>query len=59
MGVILHGEQLHAVAGGEDHGFADAGLVGERAGGVGEAGDGDGEALAHVDGSGGVIDAEQ
>jgi hypothetical protein len=58
-GVFLEGEELDAVAGGEDESFADAGLVGEGAGGVGEAAGGDGEALADLDGGGVVIDAEQ
>jgi len=56
---VLHGEELDAVAGGEDHGFADAGLVREGARGVGEAGDGNGETLTHVNGSGGVVDTEE
>ena len=58
-GVVLNGEELDAVAGGEDEGFADSRLMGEGACGVGEAGQGDGEALAHLDGRGGVVDAEQ
>jgi hypothetical protein len=58
-GVFLHGEQLDAVAGGEDDGFADTGLVGEGAGRVGKALDGDGEALADLDGRGGVVHAEK
>ncbi len=32
---VVHGEELDAVAGGEDHRFADAGLVGEGSCGVG------------------------
>ena len=35
--VSCSGEELDAVAGGEDEAFADAGLMGEGAGGVGEA----------------------
>ena len=58
-GVVLQGEEFDAVAGGEDEAFADAGLVEEGAGGVGEAGGGDGEALADLDGRGVVVDAEQ
>jgi hypothetical protein len=58
-GVVLEGEELDAIAGGEDETFADAGLVEEGAGGVGEAGGGDGEAFAHLDGRGVVVDAEQ
>ncbi len=58
-GRFLDGEELDAVAGGEDEGFANAGLVGEGAGGIGEAGGGDGEALAHVEGRGVVVDAEE
>jgi hypothetical protein len=57
--VFLQGDQLHAVAGGEDETFADAGLVEERAGGVGEAACGDGEALANLDGRGVVVDADE
>jgi hypothetical protein len=56
--VVLQGEELDTVAGGEDEAFADARLVEEGAGGVGEAGGGDGEALANLDGRGVVIDAE-
>ena len=58
-GVVLDGEELDAVAGGEDEGLADAGLMGECARGIGEAGGGDGEALADLDGGGGVVDADQ
>jgi len=58
-GVVLQGEEFDAVAGGEDEAFADAGLVEEGAGGVGEAGGGDGEALADLDGRGVVVDAEE
>ena len=58
-GVVLQGEKLDAVAGGEDEAFADAGLMEEGAGGVGEAGGGDGEALADLDGRGVVVDAEE
>jgi len=58
-GVVLNGDELDAVAGGEDEGFADSGLMGEGACGVGEAGGGNGEALADLDGRGGVVDAEQ
>ena len=36
-GVVLQGEEFDAVAGGEDEAFADAGLMEEGAGGVGEA----------------------
>ena len=39
-GVVLNGEELDAIAGGEDEGLADAGLMGECARGVGEAGRG-------------------
>jgi len=59
MSGVLHGEQFDAVAGGEDDGFADAGLMGEGAGSVGEARGSDGEALAYLDGRGVVIDAEE
>jgi hypothetical protein len=58
-GVVLEGEEFDAVAGGEDEAFADAGLMEESAGGVGEAGGGDGEALADLDGRGVVVDAEE
>jgi hypothetical protein len=58
-GVILQGEEFDAVAGGEDEAFADAGLVEEGAGGVGEAGGGDGETLADLDRRGVVVDAEE
>jgi len=56
---FLYRDQLDAVAGGEDDAFADAGLVQQRAGGVGETSGGDGEALANLDGRGVVIDAEE
>ena len=59
FGSVAYSEELDAVAGGEDESFANAGLMGEGAGGVGQARDGDGEALADVDGSGGVVDAEE
>ena len=36
-GVVLQSEELNAVTGGEDEAFADAGLMEEGAGGVGEA----------------------
>jgi hypothetical protein len=58
-GVVLQSEEFDTVAGGEDEAFADAGLVKEGAGGVGEAGRGDGEALANLDGRGVVVDAEE
>jgi hypothetical protein len=58
-GVVLQGEELDSIAGGEDEAFADAGLVEEGAGGVGEAGGGDGEALADLDRRGVVVDAEE
>ena len=58
-GVVLDGEELDAVAGGEDEGFSDAGLMGEGACGVGEAGGGDGETLADFDRRGGVVDADE
>jgi hypothetical protein len=57
-GVVLQGKELDAVAGGEDEAFADAGLVEECAGGVGEAGGGDDEALTDLDWRGVVVDAE-
>ena len=58
-GVVLQGEEFDAVAGGEDEAFADAGLMEQGAGGVGEAVSGDGEALADLDGRGVVVDAEE
>ena len=56
---VLPGDELDAIAGGEDEGFADAGLMGQGADGVGQAGGGDGEALADLERRGGVIDADQ
>ncbi len=58
-GVLLQGEELDAVAGGEDEAFADAGLVEQSAGGVGEALRWDGQTLAHIDGGGVVVNAEE
>ena len=58
-GVVLEGEEFDTIAGGEDEAFANAGLVEEGAGGVGEPGRGDGEPLANLDGRGVVIDAEE
>jgi len=57
--VVLHGEELDTVTGGEDHGFAYSRLLGEGACGVGEASCWDCETLADLDGRGGVIDADQ
>ncbi len=56
---VLHGEEFDAVAGGEDDGFADTGLVGEGAGSIGEARGSDGEALANLDRRGVVVDAQE
>jgi hypothetical protein len=56
--VVLQGEEFDAVAGGEDEALADARLMEEGAGGVGQACRGDGEALADLDGRGDVVDAE-
>ena len=56
--VVLQGEEFDAVTGGEDKPFADSGLMEEGAGGVGETGGGDGEALADLDGRGDVVNAE-
>ena len=58
-GAVLHCDELDAVAGGEDEGFADSRLLGKGARGVGEAVGGNGEALADLDGRGGVVDADQ
>jgi hypothetical protein len=58
-GVVLQGNNLDAVAGGEDESFADAGLVEKCPHGVGEAACGYGEALADLDGRGVVVDAEE
>jgi hypothetical protein len=58
-GVVLQGEKFDPVAGGEDEAFADAGLVEEGAGGIGESRGGDREALAYLDGRGVVVDAEE
>src|SRR5579871_3397120 len=57
--VFLQRDEFDAVAGGEDETFADAGLVQQGAGGVGEAACGDGEALANLNGCGVVVDAEE
>ena len=57
--VFVLSEEFNAVAGGEDDGFADTGVVGERTGCFSQAAGGDGEALAHVDGRGVVVDAEE
>ena len=59
VGAFGDGEELDAIAGGEDEGLANAGLAGEGARGVGEARDGDGETLADVERSGGVIHADE
>ena len=56
---VLNGDELDAVAGGEDKGFADSGLLGEGASGVCEAGGWNGEAFAHFDGRGGVVNTDQ
>ena len=48
---IQAGDELDAIAGGEDEGFADAGLMSERADGVGQAGRWNGEALAASSGA--------
>ena len=56
---VLDSEELDSVAGGEDKGFADSGLLCEGPCGVGEAGGWDGETFAELDGSGGVIDTDQ
>jgi hypothetical protein len=57
--IVLQGEEFDAVAGGEDEAFANAGLVKEGAGGVGEAGGRDGKALSNLDGRSVVVNAEQ
>ena len=57
--VVLQGEELDAVAGGEDEAFADAGLVERACGWRRRGGGGDGEALADLDGRGVVVDAEE
>jgi hypothetical protein len=59
FGFVLKGKELDSVAGGEDEAFADSGLVEERAGGIGETGGGDGEALTNLDGRGVVVNAEE
>src|SRR6185437_402195 len=59
VGALSDCEELDAIAGGEDEGFADAGLAGERARGVGETGAGNGEALADVERGRGVIHADE
>ena len=52
---VVKGEQLDAVAGGKDKALVDAGLVHEGAGGLGEAVQGNGKALAHGQRCGGVV----
>ena len=59
IGAFANGEELDAIAGGENEGFANAGLTGERARGVGEARDGNGEAFADVERSGGVVHTDE
>ena len=56
---FLDREDFDPVAGGEDEAFANAGYGGEGEGGVGKAASGDGEALAHVEGRGGVVDTDE
>jgi hypothetical protein len=56
-GLVLQGEELDTVAGGEDKAFAYAGLVDEGAGSIGETAHRYGEAFADLDGRGVVIDA--
>src|SRR6185503_6469418 len=53
------GEDLDAVAGGDDHALADAGLRCEGAGGVGEIVARDGDAFAQFDWRGFVVDADE
>ena len=58
-GVLLHHDELDAIAGGEDQRLAHAGARGEGAGGVGEAAGRNGEAFTHLNGRREMIDAEQ
>jgi hypothetical protein len=58
-GLVLQGEELDTVAGGEDEALAYAGLVDEGAGGIGELANGYGEAFADLDRRGVVIDAQE
>ena len=53
------GQHLHAVAGGDDHALANAGLRGQGAGGVGQIVARDGDAFAQLDGRGLVVDADE
>jgi hypothetical protein len=57
--LLLECKEFDAIAGGEDEAFADARLMEEGAGSVGEALGGNGEALADLDGGSVVIDAEE
>ena len=59
IGRVGGGENLDAVAGGEDHGFTDAGNGGKLARRFCEAIAGNGHALAQFDGGRFVVDAEQ
>jgi hypothetical protein len=56
---FLDGKKFDAIAGGEDETFANARLMEESAGGVGEAFDRDGEAFANFDGGSVVVDAKE
>jgi hypothetical protein len=58
-GFVLEGEELDAIAGGEDEALAYAGLVDEGPGGIGEAVHGYSEAFTDLDGRRIVIDAEE
>ncbi len=53
------GKYFDAVAGGDDHALADAGLRGKGASGIGQIIARDGDAFAQLDGRGLVVDADE
>ena len=59
MAVLARDQQLDAVAGGEDHAFAHAGMTGEARSGVGELRFRNGQSFAHLDGSAAMVDSEE
>ena len=59
FGRLDGGEHLHAVAGGDDHAFADAGLSSQGAGGIRQLIAGDGDAFAQLDGRGLVVNPDE
>ena len=56
---VAHREQLHAVAGGKNHGLTYAGLTDERARRIGQALVRNGQPFAHRNRCRGVVDAHQ